>query len=497
MKSAWLVLGDQLFEPSLRESQTCRLVFMKEDRELCTRFKIHKIKIAFFLSAMRHYANELKESGYQVVYQALGSKDFDRPYEEALQSFVTENKIQVLFCYEISDRFFEKRIDQLCKSLGVELKTLRSPQFLVPRENFKKYLGEVKRPFMKTFYERQRKNSGWLMDTSGKPKGGKYSFDEENRSPLPAKGVKLPVELSFKADSIDKEVLKLVEKNFSKHPGSLDHFWIPTDRSRAKELLNRFIADKLNSFGLYEDAIHPSEAFLFHSSLSPLINIGLLTPQEVIEKVVAAFEKKSAPLNSVEGFVRQIIGWREFIFGIDQNFGEEQSKANFWKHSRKLSSAWYTGETGIPPLDDSIRKVLKYSYTHHIERLMIISSLMTLAEIHPQEAYRWFMEMYADSADWVMGPNVYGMGLFSDGGIFATKPYICGSNYYVKMGRYKKGDWCDGVDGLYWSFIDRHRDFYAKNPRTNFALKTLDKMDLARKKKIFRAAESLKIKLTT
>ena len=174
---------------------------------------------------------------------------------------------------------------------------------------------------------------------------------------------------------------------------------------------------------------------------------------------------KNIPMNSLEGYVRQVIGWREFIRGIYHNFDEVQSKSNFWNHKRKLNENWYTGNTGIPPLDDAIKKANRFGYCHHIERLMIISNIMLLSQIHPQEVFKWFMEMFVDSSDWVMGPNVYGMAQFSDGGIFATKPYICGSNYLLKMSNYKKGDWCNEVDGLYWGFINNNRDFFAKNPR--------------------------------
>ena len=224
--------------------------------------------------------------------------------------------------------------------------------------------------------------------------------------------------------------------------------------------------------------------------LSPLLNIGLLTPKEIIDKSISFSAKNSVPLNSIEGFIRQIIGWREFIRGTYHLKGEEESKSNFFKHTNKLTEEWYTGETGIPPLDDAIKNCLKFGFTHHIPRLMIISNLMTLARIDPKEIYHWFMEMFIDSSEWVMTPNVFGMGTFADGGIFATKPYSCGSNYLLKMSNYKKGEWCEVVDGLYWKFMNDNLDFFRSNPRLSIIPRALDKMDNERKKNIFFKADS-------
>jgi deoxyribodipyrimidine photolyase-related protein len=224
--------------------------------------------------------------------------------------------------------------------------------------------------------------------------------------------------------------------------------------------------------------------------------VGLLTPHEVIEQTLHCFKKDDIPMSSCEGFIRQMIGWREFVRGIYQNYSEKQDQSNFWKHERKLKDCWYQGNTGIAPLDDVIKKTLRYGYAHHIERLMVVGSLMLLLEVHPQEAHKWFMEMFVDSSDWVMGPNVFGMALFSDGGIFATKPYFCGSNYYRKMGASKEGDWQEGVDGLYWSFIEKHKTFFLKNPRLSMMARTVEKMSPEKKQKIYAAAKVLKQRLT-
>jgi deoxyribodipyrimidine photolyase-related protein len=228
---------------------------------------------------------------------------------------------------------------------------------------------------------------------------------------------------------------------------------------------------------------------MFHSVLSPILNLGLITPSEALERVTGHAAEHEVPLASLEGFVRQIVGWREFIRGIYRHYGKEQAKRNFFDHRRALGSAWYEATTGIPPLDDAISSAWETGWDHHIARLMVVGNLMTLCEIEPNAAHSWFMEMYVDSSDWVMGPNVHGMALYSDGGIFATKPYICGSNYLLKMSDYRREPWCDIVDGLYWRFIEKHRRFFRSNPRLAVMPRALDRLDPERKARIFEAAE--------
>ena len=228
--------------------------------------------------------------------------------------------------------------------------------------------------------------------------------------------------------------------------------------------------------------------FIFHSALSPLLNIGLITPKEVIEKVTALESK--IRINSYEGFIRQIIGWREFIRGMYQAHSDRFYKDNYFGHKKKMTASWYIGNTGIEPLDLAIVKAKKLGWSNHIERLMVIANIMNLSMIEPAEIYNWFMEIYVDSSDWVMAPNVYGMGLFSDGGIFATKPYICASSYILKMSDYKAGDWTYALDGLYWQFIKRNKNKLKSNPRLGIMTKILDNMKLDRRKKIFKAADN-------
>jgi deoxyribodipyrimidine photolyase-related protein len=315
------------------------------------------------------------------------------------------------------------------------------------------------------------------------------------------KGYQEPPLPLVSASPHEPAVRVLIASSFGDHPGELGKLWIPFDHAGADAWLQEFLQQRLNGFGPYEDAISQSHATLNHSVLSPLLNIGLLTPAAVIEATLAHAQNREAigqpvPIASLEGFLRQLIGWREFVRGIDQVHGERQSESNFWGHQRRLAPCWSDGSTGLPPLDLAITRVNQLGYNHHIERLMVISNLMLLCEIHPHQVHRWFMELYLDSYEWVMGPNVYGMGLMSDGGIFATKPYICGSNYILKMGDFKKGPWCEIWDGLYWRFIDRNQKFFQTNPRLSMMVKLLERIDPARRQRLNIAAEAFLARAT-
>lgn len=496
MKSV-LVLGNQLFPVDLLSQHVKAqevTIFMREDEELCTYYRFHKHKIIFFLTAMRRYRDELTDLGFRVHYESLD--EVPGSYEKSLLNFLLTRKIDRVCFYEIEDKFFEKRLLHLFASNKIETEIWPSPMFLTSRPDFASYLKKHKKPFMKVFYEQQRKTLKILVDKQGNPEGGRWSFDAENRQALPAKIIPPDIPL-VRPGPQTQEIMKLVDKKFSKHPGHTESFWLPVDRVGAIVWLENFLEERLRFFGPYEDAIPQHSDFVFHSVLTPFLNTGLLTPEEVVARTISYAKKHRIAIASTEGFIRQVIGWREFIRGIYQGFSEKQETSNFFNHQRKLTSHWYDGTTGVAPLDHSIRKAEKYAYTHHIERLMVIGSLMLLLEVHPQEAHRWFMEMYVDSSDWVMGPNVYGMALFSDGGIFATKPYFCGSNYYRKMGGYKASEsWCDAVDGLYWGFIQKHKGFFLKNPRLSMMVRSVEKVDPAKKSKILKAAEVLRQRIT-
>jgi deoxyribodipyrimidine photolyase-related protein len=254
----------------------------------------------------------------------------------------------------------------------------------------------------------------------------------------------------------------------------------PTNHAEAELWLTQFLEQRLVHFGEYEDAFSkdPNQHFLFHSVLSPLLNVGLLSPKQIIDQTLEYANNHEIPLNSLEGFIRQILGWREFIRVIYKREGSFQRNSNFWNFSRQIPPSFYTGNTGIEPIDNVIQKALKTSYSHHIERLMIVGNFFLLCEFNPNAVYQWFMEMYIDAYDWVMVPNIYGMSQFADGGLMTTKPYFSGSNYIVKMSDYKKGDghWQVIWDALFWRFINRHRTFLQQNPRLGMLIITFDKM---------------------
>ena len=483
MKSMFLILGNQLFPLKYLKPYKDSTFLMMEDYGLCTFQKHHKLKLILFLSAMRSYADELKKNKFKINYYDLNN-DFKTSYEKKLENFIIKNKVKELISFEIEDKFFEKKILSLTKKVKISWKVINSPMFLNSRDDFKDYLSKTKKPFMANFYKTARIKIDILMD-KGKPKGGKWSFDEENRKKLP-KDIKIPAMPIANETSHTKNLKKEIKQIFKSHPGDVDNFWLPTTHKDSIKWLDYFIAKKFNLFGDYEDAVDTDNNFLFHSALSPMINLGLITPELIIERIKKVENK--IKINSYEGYIRQIIGWREFIRGIYQNYDKILEENNFFKHKNSLTQKWYDGTTGLDPLDHSIQNAKKFGYTHHIERLMVLCNIMNLCEIKPIEVYNWFMEMFVDSSDWVMSPNVYGMGLFSDGGIFSTKPYICGSSYFMKMMNFKKGNWNDIMDGLYWRFINKNRNFFQSNPRLNMMVSIYDKMNTERKNHILKKA---------
>ena len=495
-----LVLGNQLFDPRILSGKgLCKkntIVFMREDHELATYFRFHKHKIIFFLAAMRSYRDELRAHGYRVHYEELdinSERLLSVSFETALEEFARGKRVDSISLFEVEDKPFEKRILALFRKNKWHANIWESPMFLTSRPQFQSYLMSTRRPLMKSFYELQRRRHGILMENDG-PLGGVWSFDPQNRRPL-NREYPTPHLPDVEFGEHVPRVQELVNALFSSHPGRSVDFWLPVDRRQAQSWLQVFLSERLYNFGPYEDALAPHSDFVFHSVLTPFLNTGLLTPREVIELTLKFARTNEIPLASLEGFIRQILGWREFIRGIYQNFGELQETGNFWNHHNRLSPLWWSGNTGIPPLDKTLSKVLRRGYAHHIERLMVLGSLMLLLEIHPSEAYRWFMEMFVDSSDWVMGPNIFGMALFSDGGIFSTKPYICGSNYLRKMGGYSKASWCDGVDGLYWSFIKKHEAFFLRNPRLSMIARSHQRIPPARWKQLALEANRLREKL--
>ena len=481
-----IVLGDQLFPSKYIDDTGCRRIFMAEDLGLCRQTKHHKLKILMFFTAMRAYRDEMLEKGFEVFYHSVSDAAFSDSFEEKLERVIISNEISEIHHFEIEDHFFSRRIEKFLSESKLDWHKHPSQKFLCNANQFSQFSNGKKNLRMASFYQAMRKDLRVLIDDAGKPSGGKWSFDEENRKKLP-RDISLP-DKPGPTRKIDTALVKKIEEYFPDHPGSMSHLWMPITREDAFGQLDDFLHSKFGNFGTYEDAVHSENNFLFHSALSTSMNMGLLTPREVIGITIDFSEKHNVPINSVEGFIRQIIGWREFIHGVYDKNRENQVKSNFWEHKGKLTSHWYNGTTGIAPLDDVIKDCNEYGYTHHIPRLMIVANLMTLSRVHPDQVFNWFMEMFVDSADWVMVPNVYGMGTFADGGFFSTKPYICGSNYILKMSNYKRAPWCDLIDGLYWLFIQDNLNFFKGNPRLSIMTRALNKLDPKRKAEIFELA---------
>ena len=480
-----ICLGNQLFPIKHLKNHNIESVFMREDMQLCTYQKHHKHKIILFLSAMRSYRDLLKKNKIDVHYEELKPLD-STSYTDSLINYIKKNKTSHVSMFSIEDKWFEKNITKIKKYVQ-DLSVLQTPMFLTNPEDFEQMCPKKNKPKYKMtdFYINQRKKLEILIENN-KPKGGRWTFDTENRKKIP-KNISPPPLVHFTKTKHTMNVIKLVDDHFTKHYGDSKDFNYPTTRDHALKNLDDFIRQRFKNFGDYEDAVDNRSVLWFHSNLSSSLNLGLITPHDILEKTK---KLNAVPMNSYEGFLRQIIGWREFMRCLYQAESSTMERSNFFNHKRKLTNAWYEGSTGLDPLDYSIKSTIKHSYSHHIERLMIQVNLMNLCEINPKHAYKWFMVLYIDSSDWVMTPNVYSMGLFADGGIMATKPYICGSNYILKMMNFQKGPWCDVMDGLYWRFINKNRDFFKTNPRLNMMVSLFDKMDKQKKKSILKKAEN-------
>lgn len=486
--------GNHLYPATFLDAWRNAPIVMVEDARLCTRHVYHQQKLALMIAAMREHAASLREAGFDVRYFDL---DAGASIDAALTEVADQVASDTLVTFPVTDHALQQRLASLCNTQHWTHHEIgEDPGFLTSKSAFAEYTGTRQRLRMADFYARQRTHLNLLLDPDGQPKGGKWSFDAENRKKLPRKQAvpSLP-EVAHSQRTTD--AMREISERFASHPGRAEALWLPTDRAGALAWLQRFISERLHGFGTYEDAITQRSATLFHSTLSPLLNLGLLTPREVLDAVMQAADDADIPLNDLEGFIRQLTGWREFVRGTYDQFADRMRRANRRAHNRHLTHHWHNATTGIAPLDDAIRHQLDYAWTHHINRLMILSNLMNLCEIEPGEVCDYFMRYYLDAYDWVMVPNVYGMGLTSDDGVFATKPYVCGSNYLLKMSDFAKGDWCDVVDGLYWRFVRNNQDEYKANPRLSLALGQLGRMAPERAERIFAAADNFLERCTT
>jgi deoxyribodipyrimidine photolyase-related protein len=422
-------------------------VYLIEEPRYFTDFKYHKLKLAYHRSTMKSYQDYLIENNINVKYI-----DFIDVNDKFYKSITNKN----IYMYHPSDKILLKKILKNIPNITIE-DTLN---FLINEKliNGKKYNHQ-------NFYKWQRIRLNVLIDKENKPIGGKWSFDNENRKKMP-KDVNIPSIIQFDSNKYIEEAKIYVENHFSKNYGSINNFIYPINHEDSKKWLTHFLKNKFENFGIYEDAVSIKNDFLFHSVLSPMMNIGLLTDNEVL-KISLKYENK-VPINSFEGFIRQIIGWRNYVYGLYLLEGDKMKNMNFLNHHYKLNKKiMWEGKTEILPIDNIIHKIVNYSYAHHIERLMYLGNYMLLCMIDPKDIYEIFMEWTIDAYEWVMIPNIYGMSQFSDGGMMMTRPYLSSSNYILKMSDYKKDKWTILYDALYYNFINHHQLYLKSNYATS------------------------------
>jgi len=470
-KTINLIFPHQLFaeSPLLQNGGE---VYLIEEYLFFKQYAFHKQKIAFHRASMKCYQHFLEGKGIRVHYISSDMKLADiRTFDEEIR-FENITEVNVI---DPIDNWLAKRIRTSAKDCNLTI--FNSPLFINTKADLSTFFRSDKKSFSQTvFYKQERKRLNILLDDNQQPMGGNWTFDGDNRKKYPK--AKTPPVISFpKADHFWKEAIEYTETNFKNNPGELtENPYYPISHQAADDWLKQFLGFRFYDFGIYEDAIVKHESFLNHSVLSPLLNVGLILPKYIVEQSLSFSKNEKIPINSTEGFVRQVIGWREFVRGMYECKGSFSRTKNFWNFNKKIPTCFYDGTTGIEPIDETIKLVLKTGYCHHIERLMVLGNFMLLCEFHPDEVYKWFMEMFVDAYDWVMVPNVYGMSQFSDGGIFATKPYLGGSNYLRKMSNYPAGDWEKVWDGLFWSFIDKHQNYFKSNPRVSMLYHSIKRM---------------------
>ena len=478
MQTIW-ILGDQVsLENTALRSADPRdsVVLMVESKARGAVLRYHQHKLVLVYSGMRHFARDLRERGWTVDYHLIEETP---SFEEGLRRHVEKFRPNELVIAEPNSFAEMDAIEKLARKIDVPLRMTPATQFLLTRDEFREWASGSKRLLMENHYRRVRKRFGFLMEADGEPSGGAWNFDPENRATYktwqvagrPHAGVQLREE----PDEITRDVIAMVQREFAENPGDAANFWLPVDRAGALRWLRLFIDERLPTFGAFEDMMAEGEAFISHSVLSPLINLGLLHPRECVEAAIDAYKRDAAPINSVEGYVRQMIGWREFVNGVYWVRGAEYKELNSLGAERPLPRWFYTGETKMNCLHHVLDQTLQLGWNHHIQRLMVLGNFFLIAGINPQQALRWYLEMYVDAYDWVMAANVIGMSLYADGGYMATKPYAATSTYINRMSNYCAGCRFDpaqktGPDAcpynyLYWNFIDQHADRFASNPR--------------------------------
>ena len=476
-----IIFPNQLFKNSELLSNSKKIILVEEFL-FFKHYKFHKQKILFHRMSMKSYKLFLEDKGYDVRY--IESTDCNSDIRELIET-LDINKIKI---YNPVDNWLSKRISQSCSKKNIQIETYENPLFINNNDDLNTFFRTDKKKFFQTAFYKQQRIKMDIMMISDKPEGGKWTYDDQNREKYPKD--KTPPKIDFpEKNQLYFESIDYVNKNFGDNFGLInDEILYPYDFNTANNWLDNFLKTRFYEFGPYEDAVLKEKSILNHSVLSPLINVGLINPRDLIKKILSFYYENNIPINSTEGFIRQIIGWREFIRGVYISKGTEERNKNFWNFKRKIPKSFYDGTTGIEPVDDTIKKINESGYANHIERLMIIGNFMLLCEFDPDEVYKWFMELFIDSYDWVMVPNVYGMSQFADGGLMSTKPYISGSSYVLKMSNYKKGDWCPIWDSLFWHFIDKKRDFFTTNPRMRMLVSSFDRMNIEKKELLIKTA---------
>ncbi|MCA1781066.1 MAG: cryptochrome/photolyase family protein [Dermatophilaceae bacterium] len=457
-----IIYPHQLFEAHL-EAQRDTVFVLVEDDLLFRQYPFHAHKLVLHRASMAAFVDRLTDGGFDA--EVIRS-DPEESTQKRLTAYVRELRPSTVSVFDVVDDRLERDLRRALADGGYELRAedvLESPMFLTSRSDLEAWFAEHPAR-MQHFYTWQRRRLDVLVDGDA-PVGGRWSFDSENRKKLP-KGhvppkVSFPTPPTHVADAIGS-----VAADFPDAPGDPRSFAWPTTHSDAVAHLEQFLAERFTLFGPYEDALSREHPYLYHSLITPMLNIGLLTPGQVLEAALEAAEEYDVPLESLEGFIRQIIGWREYMRATYHLYGRRLRTSNRLAHTRSLSAGWWTGETGLDPVDRTVERVLDSGYAHHIERLMVLGNAMCLLRIDPDEVYEWFMALFIDAYDWVMVPNVYGMSQFAAGEAMTTKPYVSGSNYLRKMSDFAAGPWTGDWDALYWTFVHDHREVFEANFRS-------------------------------
>jgi deoxyribodipyrimidine photolyase-related protein len=484
MNALRLILGDQLSTSiatlSDIDKRTDR-VLMVEVTEEATYVRHHKQKLVLVFSAMRHFAEELKRNGVHVDYVRLDDDGNTGSFSGEVERALRRHPYDRLVVTEPGEWRVLEMIRAWQNMPGIAMEIRDDDRFLCSLAEFAHWAQGRKNLRMEYFYRSMRRKTGWLMD-GDKPVGGKWNYDSQNRKSLPVDMV-CPARLRFEPDEVTRDVMQLVGTRFGKHFGELDTFGWATTRGDAQHALTHFIAECLPNFGDYQDAMKSGEDFLFHALLSPYLNIGLLDPREVCEAALESFDKGHAPLAAVEGFVRQILGWREYVRGFYWLQGPDYSRSNFLEARRPLPDFFWTAETDMNCLRQTIETTRRHAYAHHIQRLMITGNFALLAGLGPAEVESWYLEVYADAFEWVELPNTHGMALFADGGLLASKPYAASGAYINRMSDYcrgcrfspsrRTGEGACPFNYLYWHFLIRNEKQLSSNPRMGLAYRNL------------------------